>query len=180
MRHWSHLWAGMALSAAGLLVPLSQAPQTMASPKVPACHSAQMKVTLGSTKEVRAHKSVQWLGWVRYTNEGSTCLMSKTDVGVQAVTGKTHTPLGQGSVSDAVGRMPFVLHPHGSARALVELIETHSGPVYSCVPVPIDAIEITGYLDGWPKHYFSVMRERELAECNGDHIAAVGGVLSPV
>ena len=69
---------------------------------------------------------------------------------------------------------------HISARALVELIETFPSVAYSCVPKPIDSIEITGYLYGWPRHFFSLTRWRELALCRGDHIAAVGGVLSPV
>jgi hypothetical protein len=152
----------------------------MATPKAPSCRGSQMKLTLGLTREVGTHKSVEWIGWVRYTNEGPTCLMSKTDVGVQAVTGTARTPMGQGSVSDSVARFPFVLHSHGVARALVELIETHSSVAYSCIPVPIDAIEITGYLYGWPKHYFSVTRWRELGLCRGGNIAAVGGVLSPI
>jgi len=159
---------------------LSRAAGVKAAFKTPACRSAQMKVTLGFTNLEMRHNPPRWVGWVRYTNEGSSCLMSKLDVGVQAVFGKAHTPLGQGSIRNAPSRVPFILHPHSSARAVVELVETHTGPVLSCYPTPVDTIEITGYLYGWPKHYFSLARWNELAQCSGDHITAVGGVLAPL
>jgi len=149
----------------------------VANSKVPDCQSTQMKVNLGFTKLEMKHNPPQW---VDYTNEGATCLMPRSDVGVQAVHGNAHTPFGQGSISDAVARPPFILHPHASARALVELVETHTGPVLSCYPTPVDTVEITGYLFGWPKHYFSLAQWNELGLCSGDHIAAIGGVLSPV
>jgi hypothetical protein len=180
MTRWIRVWAGIALSASGLTLCLPSAPRAMGAVNPPACRATQMTVTLGLTREVWTHNSVMWNGWVRYTNEGSACLMSKVDVGVQAVTGPTHIPLGQGSLSDMVARRPFVLDHHAAARALVQLIEPLSPVAYSCLPVAIDAIEITGYLYGWPTHYFSVTRWRELGLCTGDHLAAVGGVLTPI
>jgi hypothetical protein len=144
----------------------------------PACESSQFTLSLGLTREVRLAHSERWVGWVSYTNHGASCLMGRLDVGVQAIT-LGHQPIGQGSVSDLVARQPFTLHHGASARALVELILTFGSKVYSCIPIPVTSIEIEGYLFGWPRHYFSVTRWRELALCTGESLAAVGGVPEP-
>ena len=138
-----------------------------------------MKVSLGYTRDVRTNKTEEWLGWVRYTNEGSTCLMSKTDVGVQAVTRTTHALLGQTSMSDAVGRMPFYLLHGESATAAVGLLVTFPKVAHSCVAEPIDSLEVLGYGYAWSSHFYSLSHWREPVLCARDRLAAFGGPLSP-
>ena len=180
MRRWYYLIIGIAVGTAGLLVPLSGVSLATAAPNAPTCHSSHMKVTLDYTREVRSHSSEEWIGMVRYTNEGSTCVMGKSDVGVQAVTRTSHVLIGQPSMSDVVARMPFVFHHGTSAIAFIGLLVTFLKVALSCVAEPITTIEVIGYRYGWPNHFYSLAQWRELALCAGDHLATVAGPLSPV
>ena len=179
MQRWQRWMMGSAVGVAGLLVPLAGAPQAIASTSTPTCHSASMKVSLDYSREVRTQRSAEWNGTVRYTNEGPTCVMSKVDVGIQAVTRTTHVLIGQSSLADAVGRVPFVFKHGTSASAPVGILVTYPKVALSCVAEPINTIEVTGYLYGWQSHFYSLAQWHELALCAGDHLAAVAGVLSP-
>jgi hypothetical protein len=182
LRRWYCVLAGIVVCAVLLLAPL-QAPLAVASPKAPTCHSPQMKVTIGYTRELRtpgpSHEDGEWIGWVHYTNEAATCVMSTTDVGVQAVT-RSHALLGQPSVSDAVARLPFLFHRGAVATAPIGLVVTIPLRARSCVAEPVTTIEVTGYLYGWANHFFSLSNWHELALCAGDHVAAITGPLRPI
>lgn len=179
MRRWYHLIAGLGIAATGLLVPLSGASRAVAASVTPTCRSTQMKLNLGYTREVRSHKSEEWVGSVRYTNEGSTCLIGRIDVGVQAVTRTTHVLIGQPSMSDVVSRPSFVLRHGAAASAMVGILVTFPKVALSCVAEPITTIEVIGLRYGWPDHFYSLARWHELALCAGDHLAAVDGALGP-
>jgi hypothetical protein len=138
-----------------------------------------MKVSLDYAREVRTHTSKEWVGSVRYTNEGPTCLIGRIDVGVQAVTRTTHVLIGQPSMNDAVSRPPFVLHHGAAATAYVGILVTLPNVARSCVAVPVPTVEVIGYRYGWPDHFYSLAQRHELALCAGDHLAVVTGTLGP-
>lgn len=142
------------------------------------CTASQMRVNLSFNKLVHSTATLTWTGQVRYRNFGATCTMSRSDVGVQAVIGAAHTPIGQGSISDAVARLAFVMAHNSSAVGSVSVILMYPKYPKSCVPVAINTIEITGYEYGWPSKYFNV--SHQLGICPGVRVASVGGVLTPV
>jgi hypothetical protein len=178
MRRLRRLAQVLALVALSTVTSVAIGHPAEAVVQVQSCRPVQMHLSLGLTREVWAGQPVKWIGWVRYTNTGLTCRMVKTDVGIQAVSGTRHVPLGTSSLNDVVARPPFVMAHGESARALVGLLKMPSKVAYSCVPVPIDGIEILGYLYHWPNHYFSLSRWREIGLCHGDRLAAIGGVLT--
>jgi hypothetical protein len=179
MRRWYHLMAGIAVAATSLLVPLSGASQAVAATVAPTCHITQLKLNLDYTREVRTHTSDEWVGSVRYTNQGSACLMGRIDVGVQAVTRTTHVLIGQPSMDDAVSRPSFTLRRGEVASELVGILVTLPKVARSCVAEPVTTIEVIGYNPSWHNHFFSLARWHELALCAGDHLAAVTGALGP-
>jgi len=179
MRRWYHLMAGIAVGVTSLLVPLSGTSRAVAASVTATCRSTQMKLNLDYSREVRSHKSEEWIGSVRYTNEGSTCWIGRIDVGVQAVTHTTHVLIGQSSMSDVVSRPSFVLRHGEAASAFIGIVVTFPKVEPSCVAEPVTTIEVIGLRYGWPNHFYSLARWHGLALCAGDHLAAVAGALGP-
>jgi hypothetical protein len=138
-----------------------------------------MKVILDYTREVRTHTSKEWVGSVRYTNEGSTCLIGRIDVGVQAVTRTTHVLIGQPSMADAVSRPSFVLRHAAAASAMVGILVTLPKVSRSCLAVPVTTLELIGFHYDWPDHFYSLSQWHGLSRCAGDHLVALAGVLVP-
>jgi hypothetical protein len=180
MRRWHKLVAVIAVAATSLLVPLSGASRAVAATVITTCRSTQMKVNLAYNRDVRTRTSEEWIGSVNYTNEGSTCLMGRNDVGVQAVTRFTQVLIGQPSISDVVSRTSFVLRRGTSASALVGIFVTFPKVALSCVAEPVTTLEVIGYRYGWPNRFYSLTQWREVGLCAGDHLAAVSGALSPI
>jgi hypothetical protein len=102
---------------------------------------------------------------VIYTNTGKTCTLTRTYIGVQAVVGKDHVPVGMGSVTPTVAFIGSItLEPGHTAAASViidstssssfrQMLKVHNG---TCAPKYADAIKVFGLYSGWPVEYLTL------------------------
>lgn len=172
-----------------LIVPLT-ALQAGASGKhsvlPPTCRPAQLQASMspvkGTYSSLVGFKATLW-----FQNIGASCTLGVDNVPVQGVRGKSHTPVGIGSLSGAVAYQPIVLANGERAGAPVS-IGSISTPAFkqmerkvgsSCVPKYADGIEVVSNPsvrgDSWPSHYFA-LRER-VPICTGNFFNVSAGVI---
>jgi hypothetical protein len=149
----------------------------------PTCRPARLQVSMnpprGTYSASAGFKATLW-----FQNTGASCTLGVDNVPVEGVSGKSHSRVGVGSVSGAVGYRPIVL-AHGnrafasvsigsiSTAAFKHLVREHGS---SCGPKYADGIEVVSNpsvrSDSWPLHYFPLPERVPICTKNYFNVAA--------
>jgi hypothetical protein len=145
-RRASVLIALTVVASVGLTVSASALSQfAAAATKIPLCQSSQLKISTASAPGHR--KNVGSSVHLYFTNIGRTCDLLGTEPGVQAVTGKSHLPVGTGTTNDLMMRPAITLKRGQHSRSTL-IVVTISGSIATrCKPVMTDGILVG---DGLP------------------------------
>ncbi|HUZ40245.1 MAG TPA: hypothetical protein VMU68_02495 [Acidimicrobiales bacterium] len=118
---------------------------------------------------------------VIYTNIGRTCALARTYIGVQAVAGRDHTPIGMGSVTptNTFGGSITLKSGHTAAASVVigstssssfrQMLKDHDG---TCAPKYANAIKVFGLYSGWPVKYFTFPVRLSICTTNFFNVSA--------
>jgi hypothetical protein len=185
-----HKFKVTVVTVAVLLISECVAPLAGAAAKhaalAPTCRPAQLRPSMspprGTYSALAGFKATLW-----FENTGATCTLSVDNVPVQGVRGPSHTPVGVGSVSGAVGYSPIVLANGERAYASVsigsistaafkKMVREHGS---SCAPQYADGIEVVSnpavQRDSWPSHYFALSERVPI--CTKDYFNVAAGVI---
>ena len=172
-----------------LLAPLAATRADAAAKRTtipPTCRSSQLRPSL-SPPQGTYSPSNDFQATIRFQNIGATCTLTVDNVPVQAVSGRSHKPVGFGSMSGVVAYPPLILN-HGdrafskvsigsiSTPAFKKMVREHGS---SCGPKYADGIEVISNsavrTDSWPSHYF-VLPEK-VSICTKDYFNVAAGVI---
>jgi hypothetical protein len=140
---------------------------------IPRCKPVQIDEWMAAPSG-RFNASRNYTLKVIYTNLGRTCTIPRTYVGVQAVAGKNHSPVGMGSaIPLASFGGSITLRSQHTAAASVFIDSTNAASFRKrCAPKYADAIEVFGFYNGWPVKYFALFHRVLVCTSGDDNIGA--------
>jgi len=118
---------------------------------------------------------------VIYTNIGKTCTLARTYIGVQAVLGKDHVPVGMGSVTPTVAFIGSITLQSGHTAAASFIIDSTSSSSFrqmlkdhngTCAPKYADGFKVFGLYGGWPVKYFTLPVRFSVCTTDFDNVGA--------
>jgi hypothetical protein len=138
------------------------------------CQASALDETLVFPRSLHTLKN-GFQGRIRFVNRGPACYLRETLVGIEAVSGPSHSIVSS-SAAPSVAYSGIIRLAHGrAASASVSVAPAIELGLHACVPKSANGLVLLPMFAGWPSTYFALPNATPV--CTSGHLVNIAGGL---
>lgn len=138
------------------------------------CQASALAETLIFPQSLRTLNN-GFRGRIRFVNLGPACYLRETFVGIEAVTGPSHSIVSSSAAPKAAYRGIIRLTHGRAATASVSVASSIEPRRPACIPQGANGLVLLPMFAGWPSTYFALPSATPV--CTSDHLVSIAGGL---